>query len=149
MAMMLTCERLGGMHDNTGEINHHNVMFNPSIMMKSMHHQYMQHLHQLGIYLVRAIVIQTPSHTDHYGDGVRFAFTEAQQQNAHKLCKSARAVLAPSLFGFREESLDTIAEDLHQLALSVLFADCQTAGSGFWDGAWRKFFAFGNMNQHQ
>ena len=146
---MLTRELLGGLHDDASESNQHNAMFNPHIMGDATRRQYAQQLHQLAMFLVRATVTHAPPQDPYkYGLGVKFRFTQEQQDSALELHRTVQHFLKHDGIRSQEDDMEDVIENLHNVATSVLFGEHQTEGSASWDSAWRRFFAFGNLDRH-
>jgi hypothetical protein len=147
---MLTREWLGGLHDDSTEVNHHNAMFNPRIMANATRRQYMQQLHQLALFLVRSTVTHPPPplDPDYYGKGVNFCFTQEQRESAMGLHTAVIDLIDCKGTHTADEKMDVVVENLNKVAVSVLFGEGKTEGSGSWDSAWRRFFAFGNLDRH-
>lgn len=143
---MLTRQRIGGMHDERGaEGNIHNVKFNPGMMARDTRMQYLVQLHQLGIFMMRAVITKRPLNPDHYGPGVRMSFSKEQEQATRKLHRAVCRAIEKDSRGDDNESIESVADCMHELAFTVFFTSPQETKNKPWEGAWRRFFAFGNL----
>jgi hypothetical protein len=142
---MLTRQRIGGMHEEgSTDSNVHNSKFNPAMMARATRTQYLVQLHQLGVFMMRAIVTHPPK-PDHYGPDVRLTFLEEQQQAARHLHRAVHQAIETDRRGDDHESISRVAKCLHDLALTVFFTAPQQTKNQAWEGAWHRFFAFGNL----
>lgn len=110
--------------------------YNPSMHQDSTISQYLQVLASLALFLIRACITDVRDESYY---GVPLHFTDEQKQTAATLHGAVVLLQANAKDG---DLMETAADALCGVAMSVLFTLSNDPHSAAWTSTWRRFFTF-------